>query len=241
MINTILLDLDGTLLQFSQEAFIGTYFTELKKVFAGMDIDPDLSVKAVWAGTKAMISNDGSRLNAHRFWETFAHTMRISNEQTGTIEAACDSFYINEFDAVRSILKPNDITKPLVHTMVKKRYCVVLATNPLFPLCAVSTRLKWAGLELDDFQHITHYTNSTYCKPSRGYYSEIFLKINKNPEQCLMAGNNPSEDMVAAELGSEVFLVTDYLENEADVDITAFRRGTLAELGAFLTSLPDIN
>jgi len=241
MINTILLDLDGTLLQFSQEAFIGAYFAELKKVFLGMDLDPDLSVKAVWAGTKAMIANDGSKLNAHRFWETFAHTMRISDDQIGAVEAACDSFYVNEFDSVRSILKPNDVTKTLVRTMTKKGYCVVLATNPLFPLCAVSTRLKWAGLELDDFQLITHYMNSTHCKPSRGYFSEVFSKIGKKPEQCLMAGNNPAEDMIAAELGSEVFLVTDYLENETGVDITAFRRGTLVELGAFLTSLPDID
>jgi len=35
--------------------------------------------------------------------------------------------------------------------------------------------------------------------------------------------------------------VTDCLENETGVDVSAFRRGTLAELDAYLMSLPDIS
>ena len=240
MIDTILFDLDGTLLQFSQEMFIGAYFTELKKVFVKLGIDPESSVKAVWSGTKAMIRNDGSTLNTHRFWKAFADTMGISGDALKAVEAACDSFYANEFDAVKKILTPNDAPKQLVRTMAEKGYTVVLATNPLFPLCAVKTRLGWAGLEPDDFRLVTHYANSTYCKPNPGYYREVFSKIGKEPEQCLMAGNNPTEDMVAGDLGAEVFLVTDCLENEAGADIAVFRRGKLAKLESLLTSFPDI-
>ena len=240
MIDTILFDLDGTLIQFSQEAFIDAYFTELRKVFSGFGIDPNLSVKAVWAGTKAMAQNDGKAINAHRFWETFAHTMQLSGEKIKSVEAACDSFYSNEFDVVKSIIIPNDISQSIVRVMPEKGYCVVLATNPFFPLCAVSTRLGWIGLEVNDFQLVTHYGNSTYCKPSHGYFREIFKKIEKNPEQCLMVGNTPAEDMAAGELGAETFLVTDCLENEAGMDITMYKCGTLSELEAYLMSLPDI-
>jgi len=240
MIDTILFDLDGTLLHFSQQAFIDLYFAELGKVFAKMGMDAGAAIKAVWAGTKAMALNDGSMLNAERFWAVFSQTMGLTDEQRRSVEATCDRFYTNEFDSVKSVLIPNAIAQRLVHAMAAKGYGVVLATNPLFPSCAVTTRLRWFGLEPEDFQLVTHYTNSSYCKPNPGYYQEVFSKIGKTPEQCLMAGNNPAEDMSVGALGTETFLVTDCLENEAGVDITAFRQGTLAELESYLLSLPDI-
>lgn len=240
MIDIIMFDLDGTLLRFSQDAFISVYFSELGKMFSSLDMDAELSVKAVWAGTKAMMLNDGSKLNSQRFWETFTGHMRLEREKLRLVEAACDSFYVNEFNAAKSVIDPTDVSKRLVRALAAKGYTVVLATNPLFPACAVATRLKWVGLEMHDFQLVTHYENSTYCKPNPGYFREIYAKINREPHQCLMAGNNPAEDMSAGAFGSETFLVTDCLENTENVDITTFRRGTLAELETYLMSMPAI-
>ena len=135
---------------------------------------------------------------------------------------------------------PTDISKRLVKSLQSRGYCVVLATNPLFPACAVTTRLGWIGLAPHDFLLITHYSNSTYCKPNPGYYLEVFKKVGKTPNQCLMVGNNPLEDMSAGALGASTFLVTDCLENETGADITAFRQGTLAELEASLSSMSNI-
>ena len=240
MIDTIMFDLDGTLIQYSQESFIGTYFPELKKVFIKLGLDPDVSISAVLAGIKAMVLNDGSVLNTHTFWQTFAESMRISSEMLALVEAACDSFYTSDFGKVRTIVKQNDISKQLVRKMAEKGYTVVLATNPMFPLCAVETRLGWIGLELNDFELVTYYANSSFCKPNPDYFHEVLMKIGKTPEQCFMAGNHPVEDMAAQKLGIEVFLVTDFLENDSGTDISAFRKGSLAELEAYLAAFPDI-
>lgn len=233
-------DLDGTLLKYSQDAFVRVYFNKIRHVFSGLGLDADLSIKATWVGTRAMISNDGSVLNAQRFWEAFAEFMGIDSHMVKSVEKACDSFYTNEFDTVKSVMEPNNISGRLVHTMASKGYAVVLATNPLFPACAVDTRLGWVGLQPQDFLHITHYMNSTFCKPNPMYYSEVLQIIDKDPEQCIMVGNNADEDMCAGALGIDTFLVTDYLENERDTDISVFRHGSLAELETYLTSLPDI-
>ena len=240
MIDTILFDLDGTLLHFSQEAFIGAYFAQLGKIFHRLGLDPEASAKAVWVGTKAMVLNDGSRYNIERFWESFADTLGLTDQKRGEIEAACDHFYLNEFDTVRSVVRPGDLSNRIVRGVIDKGYGVVLATNPLFPLGAVQTRLGWIGLSPSDFLLVTHYANSKYCKPNPGYYKEIFANIDRAPAQCLMVGNNPVEDMCAGRLGAQTFLVTDCLENEAGADITPFRSGTLAELEYHLLSLPDI-
>jgi len=240
MIDTILFDLDGTLIQYEQKAFIDAYFAELGKVFVKNGMDEKLAIIGVWAGTKAMVLNDGTALNIERFWQAFSKHMDIPHELIGSVEAACDRFYTNEFNAVKAVMIPSDIPERLVRVMAAKGYGVVLATNPMFPECAVESRLGWIGLKLRDFRLVTHYANSTFCKPNPGYYREILGKINKTPQQCLMVGNNPVEDMCAGELGMGTFLVTGYMENEAGADITAFRRGSLAELEAYLTGLPDI-
>ena len=240
MIDTILFDLDGTLVRISQSVFVENYLHELRKIFIKLGLDGDLAIKALWAGTKAMMLNDGNALNSHRFWRGFADSMKIDSERLGIVEAACDSFYSNEFNKVKDFTKPSDIPRRLVRDMIKKGYSIVLATNPLFPAVAIKSRLEWIGLEMRDFRFVTHYTNSSFCKPNPEYYREVLMRINKKPEQCLMVGNNPAEDMVVSELGVQVFLVTDYMENEHNLDVSKFRQGSLEDLETYLMGLSDI-
>jgi len=231
-------DLDGTLVRFYQDDFINTYFKELSKVFTGLGLDAEAAVKGVWAGTKAMMLNDGAVLNTQRFWDAFSEYMNISGEKIKTVEAACNDFYSNQFNVTRSVVKQSDVPKRIVCKMAQRGYDLVLATNPLFPPCAVDSRLGWIGLDRNDFIYITNYENSSFCKPNLEYYRQLLAKIDKTPGQCLMVGNNPAEDMCADKLGMQVFLVTDFIENETGLDITPFRHGTIEDLEDFLLSLP---
>ena len=49
-----------------------------------------------------------------------------------------------------------------------------------------------------------------------------------------MVGNDVDEDMVAAQLGMPVFLLTDCLLNRSGAEVSAFPRGGFDELIAFL-------
>ena len=241
MIDTILFDFDGTLLSVSQKEFFGAYFIELRKVFSRYNLESDLAVKGVMVGTKAMVMNDGKELNSKRFWEVFSQVVNLTQEQIKPIEAACDRFYSEEFDTLKYLVKPNDISRRIVRALPAKGYTVVLATNPMFPEVATKTRLKWLGLELKDFKYISHYANSSFCKPNLGYYRDLLKTIDKTPPQCIMVGNNPAEDMCVQQLSMESYLVMDCLENESNVDITKYRKGFLADLESFLTALPNID
>jgi len=240
VIDTILFDLDGTLLAVKQADFLGVYLVELGKVFARMGLDPDKALKAMWAGTKAMVENDGGALNSFRFWQTFQGYLGLSTDERLPIEAACDGFYNDEFHRVKSVARLDGAAARLVRDTSAKGYKVVLATNPLFPLVAVRARLGWLGLSDADFFLVTHYANCTYSKPNPGYYKDILSKISKEPGQCLMAGNSPAEDMCAGELGIETFLVTDCLENETGTAISRFRNGSLRDLETLLSAFPDL-
>ncbi|MCL2085276.1 MAG: HAD family hydrolase, partial [Oscillospiraceae bacterium] len=215
--------------------FINAYFSRLGKVFARIGLDPDAAIKAVWAGTGAMIKNDGAQTNRKRFWDRFAAEMPMCD--AGMVEGVCDAFYTGEFDGVKAIFEPGELPGRLVRGLNERGFSVVLATNPLFPRCAVETRLKWAGLTPEDFVLVTDYSNSSFCKPNLSYYREILAKIGRasEPGRCLMAGNNPEEDMCAAELGIETYLVAGFIEGGPEY---SGRRGTLAELEEYLGQLP---
>lgn len=237
MTDTILMDLDGTLLPFEQQEFVDTYFPLLCAKAAPFGYAPDRFIKGIWAGVKAMTENDGTCLNRDRFWQALA---RVLDEKVLTLEEVFNAFYANEFDAVKSVVHEPTPARAVVTNLKQKGYTVVLATNPIFPLVAVRTRLSWAGLTPEDFALVTHYGNSTLCKPNPRYFDRILQTLGKTPEHCLMAGNNVAEDMVAGTRGIKTFLVTDHLENEAGEDISRFRRGSLADFAAFCHALPTI-
>jgi FMN phosphatase YigB (HAD superfamily) len=54
---------------------------------------------------------------------------------------------------------------------------------------------------LDDFDFITHAENMTRTKPKIAYYQELIQKLNLNPDNCLMIGNDIVKDMPAFEAG----------------------------------------
>ena len=114
---------------------------------------------------------------------------------------------------------------------------VALATNPIFPAVATENRIRWAGLQPEDFELYTTYENSDCCKPNPLYYQRITEKLGVAPEACLMVGNDAMEDLAAAQLGMQVFLLTPCLINKTGVDISTIPHGDYADLMAFLKAL----
>ena len=240
MLNTVLFDLDGTLLPMTQDAFIEAYFKELTEKFVSIGLEAKKSVQAVWAGTKAMMKNDGSICNSSRFWSEFSSFYGGIEDRLADIEAETDLFYVNEFNRVKRIITPTDLPAKLIANLTGKGYTVVLATNPFFPPQAVASRLSWIGLTLEDFKLHTDYRNARFCKPNPGYYQDILTALKVDPGQCLMVGNTVAEDMCAAELGCDTYLVTDYLENPEGDDYSMYEQGTLADFAARVEQFPRL-
>ena len=224
--NTILFDLDGTLVPITQEDFSRVYFGLLIQKAKDMNIDTESMKKGLFGGVNAMVNNDGSALNENAFWQVFLSVTKADREAT---EPIFRDFYANEFKKVKSVMQPTEISKMLIKTLKDKGYRLILATNPLFPIEAVVERMSWVGLTADDFEYITTYENSSYCKPNPKYFAEILEKLNLKAEDCLMVGNNTVEDMAAQKVGIKTFLVTDALENEKNIDISAFDNGSLKD------------
>ena len=94
-------------------------------------------------------------------------------------------------------------------------------------------------LKKEDFELVTTYENSRFCKPNPAYYLEIFDKLGLKAEECLMIGNDVTEDMVAKKLGCQVFLLTEHLINKDNADISAYPHGDFADLEKFLQNIEN--
>ena len=227
MVDTILFDLDGTLLPMDQGKFVECYLGLLAKKMAPHGYDPRTLVKTIWEGTQAMVMNDGTRRNDEAFWARF--TREFGDEALKDMPIF-DDFYANDFRHAQSSCGYDPKAAELIGLLKKKGFRLVLATNPLFPGTATHQRVGWAGLKPKDFALVTVYENSRHCKPNPEYYRDIVNELGLAPERCMMIGNDVSEDMVAGALGMQTFLLTDCLINKKNEDIGNYRHGTLAEL-----------
>lgn len=96
---TILFDLDGTLLPMDQDAFTRGYFKLLAQKLAPHGYDPAALVDNIWAGTAAMVGNDGKRTNEAAFWDRFA---ALYGEQVREDIPLFDAFYRQEFQQAKA-------------------------------------------------------------------------------------------------------------------------------------------
>ena len=233
-ITTVLFDLDGTLLPMDQDVFIKTYFSRVAAKMAPRGYEPQALIDAIWAGTTSMVKNDGSCTNEQAFWATFA---TILGEKVRAEEPVLRGFYENEFQCVQSVCGCHPAAAEIVRDLKARGIRVVLATNPVFPAVATESRIRWAGLEPSDFELYTTYENSRYCKPTLAYYEDILTALGVSGEECVMVGNDVSEDMITERLGMKTFLLTDCLINKNGEDISKWAHGGFEELKKFLMQL----
>ena len=226
--NTVIFDLDGTLLPMpSQELFLEEYFKALSIKLIPYGLDPHVITKAIWAGIAAMIKNDGTMSNEQRFWEIFCG---LTGKNMEELEPMFMEFYQNEFAAAKNAVSHTPVANLCIQELKEKGYQMILATNPVFPQIATYARMEWAGLNPKDFELITTYENSSYCKPNLKYYEEILRKISRKPQDCIMIGNDVKEDMCVSLMGMDTFLLTDCLIHEKEDDLTLFKQGDFQDL-----------
>ncbi|TCK88008.1 FMN phosphatase YigB (HAD superfamily) [Natranaerovirga hydrolytica] len=235
MINTILFDLDGTVLPLDTEVFMKVYFDEMSQSFKDL-IDEKTLVKYVWAATKEMVQNNEKRSNESVFMETFSGLIK---EDINIYKDRFDKFYDEGFHKAKVAVKTkNDSMEKTVRLLSEKNYNMVLATNPLFPKKAILHRIKWANIDPSVFSYITSYEQNNYCKPQLKYYNEILKAINKEARECLMIGNDVQEDLIAGKLGIKTYLVEDHMINREDQAIICDYKGKYEDLYEFVKALP---
>lgn len=230
-IKTVMFDLDGTLLPMDQDQFTKYYFGLLAKKLAPYGYNAEQLVSGIWAGTAAMVKNNGSCTNEEAFWKKFCALM---GEKVLEDKPLFEEFYRVEFQGARASCGFAPQAAGLVKKLKAAGCRVLLATNPIFPAIATENRIRWAGLEPEDFELYTTYENACRCKPNPDYYRDILSSMKLDPSECLMVGNDATEDTAAGLAGMQVFLLTDCLINKENKDLSQWPHGGFEELEKFI-------
>lgn len=237
MMNTVLFDLDGTLLPMDLDEFVKIYFGSLSKKFAQLGYDPEKILNGVVTGTKMMIKNDGSATNEEVFWKAFESITSITEKEC---EEDFTNFYHNEFTELAKYTKQSEQMREAVKILADKGYRLLLTTNPMFPKMAVEERVRWAGIDSNVFSMMTSYEYCHYTKPNVNYYKEVIENEQLVLEECMMVGNDAIEDGVIETLGIPLYLVTDHLINRNNEPLKSRWHGNSSEFLAFVKELPEI-
>lgn len=237
MINTILFDLDGTLLGMREKEFMEKYFYELSIKFKDIS-DSSILVRNIWDATKYMVSNsEKSKLNKESFFERF--NSLIADEHKDIYNIRFEQFYSDEFERVKPTTYPVENMIKAVKILKEKGYELVIATNPLFPEMAISKRIGWAGLNKEDFIHVTNFERCHFCKPNVLFYEEILSEIGKSPEECMLVGNDTLEDAIAKTIGITTYIITDNIIERED-GIESDYKSDSSEFLDFAKKMPEV-
>lgn len=233
MTKAVLFDLDGTLLPMDQDRFVKAYISQMAAHLLPHGYDSRALIQALSLGTEAMYSNDGSKTNEECFWNAFNQVFRRDCRKDMPV---FDEFYRTGFQTVKEECGFAPEAAAVIQAVKRKGLLPVLATNPLFPAIATHSRARWAGLQPEEFAHITTYENSHFCKPTAAYYQEILDALGLSAAECLMVGNDADEDLAAMELGIPCFLLTDCLINRSGRDFRNIPHGSFSQLMEYLES-----
>ncbi|MBN2604246.1 MAG: HAD hydrolase-like protein [Bacilli bacterium] len=236
MINTILFDLDGTVLPMDFDQFMRQYFINLGIHFKDK-IDPNLLVQYVRECSDLMIGNDTGNTNEEVFMAAFEK--RIGHDITEYKEMF-SMYYDTLFQRVQATTYPSKEMIESVKILQEKGYTIVLATNPLFPMKANHHRVRWAGLTPEDFSYISAFEMNHYCKPNAMYFEEVLQTIQKKPEECMMIGNDVVDDLGAMKLGIKTYIITDCIVNRNNIDYHSDYKGNYQDFLQFVKALKPI-
>ena len=231
-LKTILFDLDGTLLPMDQDYFLKTYMGKLVAEMATYGYEPRCLMQTIMLGIDAMLKNNGERTNEAAFWDAF---INVYGKDAMNDYPKFEAFYVNTFPTVKSVCGYDPMANEVIKDAKERGYRVVLATNPMFPAVATKERIRWAGLDYNDFELVTTYENCTASKPNPTYYLDVIQRVGATPAECLMVGNDVDDDIIPTEaLGMQTFLMTRDLINKGCHDISRFHCGNFVDLLSFI-------
>lgn len=236
MINTILFDLDGTLLPLDMDKFLKIYFEEMGHHFKDV-IHPKELIKHMWASTEIMVANLEDKINEDVFMGDFGK--RIASDLE-LYKKGFDEFYDNGFLKAKESSFESKAMRDSIKLLKDRKYDLVIATNPIFPLKAILHRINWAGFKQEDFIYISSYERNHYCKPQVHFYEEVLRDIHKTSEECLMVGNDVQEDLVASKAGIKTFLIEDNIINRSENQVICDYKGSYKDFYNFVENLPDL-
>jgi FMN phosphatase YigB (HAD superfamily) len=226
-LTTLLFDLDGTLVTLERRGLELRFMLRAFRRFWPA-IRPWRFRSAFWQAAERLQVHGTDQTNYQVFLETLGAHARVD---LPALDRIVREFLVHDFPHLSDHFVPIQGARETLALARRLGYRVVLATNPVWPLDAVQTRLRAGGLLDFTFDFISHSEVMTCCKPDARYYRQLLERLQAQGEECLMIGNDPRKDLPAKEAGIRTFLIGTH-----PPDPRMDASGTLDDLRAWITN-----
>ncbi len=193
---TLLLDLDDTLLDTNIELFLPAYY----KALAGYlrhQVDPAVLLPALMSGIGSMLANEDPSVTLQQVFEAdFYPRVAVPKDQ---LRGAIDDFYSSVFPTLGAATRMRPGARELIDWALSEGHQIALATDPVFPRQATLERVRWAGLDPNQFDLISSYETFHFTKSHPAYFAEFLGRLGWPDRAVLMAGNDVKRDLVPAQ------------------------------------------
>lgn len=198
MIKAVLLDMDNTLLSNPDRVFARTYLGLLDEHFAGA-----IGYQGISRVIRQFImAASAGQTGTQSLYQLARHILVEATGQTDTvIQQILDDFYRHLYPSLQSCIQPVPGAAELIRRLQAANITLVIATNPIYPEIAIRQRMAWAQLpdEPATYALMTTADNMHFAKPDPAYYAEIVARIGVEPDEALLVGDSPHNDILPAQ------------------------------------------
>ncbi len=191
MIRGLLVDLDNTLVGIDVDAFIERYTAAVAaRVAPGQ---PDRGQAVIAGATYRMLTQrDTGRTNRDRLLEALAAEV---GDDAADLWRRLEEASTAVLPTLRTLAHPLPGARETVLEARRRGLRVALATNPIYPRAVIVERMRWAGLDEGDVDHVASLEVSTDTKPHAAYFAGLAEALGLDLAQCLMVGDDPDQDI----------------------------------------------
>lgn len=219
------------------DTFVPAYLSKLVQYMAD-HFDPHTMPPMMFAATQHMFQNQRpDRTLEETFDPYFYEPLGMQKAQ---VRGQLDEFYASEFPKLQKLTRFIPEAVECIEQALRRGYRIGIATNPLFPRTAIVERLRWAGLDPQNFPFalIPSYETFHFAKPNPAYFAEFLGRMGWPDGLIVMIGNDLDHDVRGANgLGLPVFWISELGAEIPEGFPAPTARGALSDVLPWIDSL----
>ena len=201
MIGAVLFDLDNTLLANDGEQFLEEFTSAVGRRLGVLA--SDFQNAAMVAGA-ALLEPHQHQTNQEVLVEAVARQLSLPQAEVAEAFLAVSS---SEMGGLGLPWEVRQGAREVVQAVIASGRQVVVATSPVYLIGPILERMRRAGVHDLPWDAITTADVMHTMKPHPDYFVEAALLVGRTPEEVVMVGDHPFQDLPARKAGMRTYYV----------------------------------
>ena len=198
-------------------------------------IPPERTISALQSAVAATDANQGDGpTNEAVFGATFYSRVGYEPGDLADVE---ERFWSEEFSKLCDLTRSLPEARLVIEWAFQHGLQVAITTGMLLPRIAAEQKLEWARVPVTEFDYalLSTWSNMHASKPHPAYYHEVLAHLGRQPDECIMVGDDWEHDIIpATSVGIPSYWITEPDDQPPEQRLLCVGQGALSDLLAWL-------